>query len=356
MRAFLATAVLVSSALLATGCGGNKTAAAKQVGLHIERIAALPSTADDFARIFGREPSVPQMNSMRSILSRVENAGVRVLPQAVASGTVSDIVLEQLRDSAGPTILTLIGHNDEGMLRFADESAINLRLLPLLGPGRIIVPISCDSAFYSSGLQVGLPTPLTIEVAERTEALFVSGINDLAAAGLAVTSSVARARSWIRRSARREGSSKPRQSFGGRQFRSAAPVSWGSLDARSSRIQRCGTDVPGNYDEPPAKRELRRRQGRQHHPSTGRRSMMTSARAAAADVDSNKDVVLRFMHLMDRTPRDVDAVDDVLAPDLRFQLGTAHFNKSRIQGPDPNVLRRVSRPSPPLLRRAAVSR
>ena len=59
--------------------------------------------------------------------------------------------------------------------------------------------------------------------------------------------------------------------------------------------------------------------------------MMTSARAAAADVDSNKDVVLRFMHLMDRTPRDVDAVDDVLAPDLRFQLGTAHFDRSQMK-------------------------
>ena len=209
----------------------DKTAAAKQVGLHIERIAALPSTADDFARIFGREPSVPQMNSMRSILSRVENAGVRVLPQAVASGTVSDIVLERLRDSAGPTILTLIGHNDEGMLRFADESAINLRLLPLLGPGKIIVPISCDSARYSSGLQVGLPTPLTIEVAERTEALFVSRINDLAAAGLAVTSSVAQAElDTAFGAARRQ--LQAEAIIRGRQFRSAAPVSWGSRSTK----------------------------------------------------------------------------------------------------------------------------
>jgi predicted ester cyclase len=45
--------------------------------------------------------------------------------------------------------------------------------------------------------------------------------------------------------------------------------------------------------------------------------------------DRNKDVVLRFMHLMDRTPRDFDALDEVLAPDLRLQLGAAHLDREQ---------------------------
>ena len=42
---------------------------------------------------------------------------------------------------------------------------------------------------------------------------------------------------------------------------------------------------------------------------------------ADADLNRNKEVVLRFMRLMDGAPSDLDALDEVLAPDLRLQLG-----------------------------------
>jgi predicted ester cyclase len=51
--------------------------------------------------------------------------------------------------------------------------------------------------------------------------------------------------------------------------------------------------------------------------------------ASMADLDRNKEVVLRFMRLMDSTPRDFDALDEVLAPDLRLQLGAAHFDRNQ---------------------------
>lgn len=48
-----------------------------------------------------------------------------------------------------------------------------------------------------------------------------------------------------------------------------------------------------------------------------------------ADLRRNKEVVLRFMRLMDRTPCDFDALDEVLAPDLRLQIGAAHLDRDQ---------------------------
>jgi predicted ester cyclase len=58
---------------------------------------------------------------------------------------------------------------------------------------------------------------------------------------------------------------------------------------------------------------------------------MLAEHAHSADLNPNKEVVLRFMRLMDGAPGDVDALDEVLAPDLRFQLGTAHFDRRQIK-------------------------
>lgn len=48
-----------------------------------------------------------------------------------------------------------------------------------------------------------------------------------------------------------------------------------------------------------------------------------------ADLNRNKEVVLRFMHLMDSTPRDLGVLDEVLAPDLRLQIGAAHLDRDQ---------------------------
>ena len=50
---------------------------------------------------------------------------------------------------------------------------------------------------------------------------------------------------------------------------------------------------------------------------------------ADADLNQNKEVVLRFMRLMDGAPSDLDALDEVLAPDLRLQLGASHLDRTQ---------------------------
>ncbi len=56
---------------------------------------------------------------------------------------------------------------------------------------------------------------------------------------------------------------------------------------------------------------------------------MITAHTDAADVNRDKEVVLRFMRLMDG--HDFDALDEVLAPDLQFQIGAARLDRQQIQ-------------------------
>jgi predicted ester cyclase len=56
--------------------------------------------------------------------------------------------------------------------------------------------------------------------------------------------------------------------------------------------------------------------------------MMTEY-ADAADLNRNKEAILRFMRLMDGRPSDLDVLDEVLAPDLRLQLGAAHLDRNQ---------------------------
>jgi predicted ester cyclase len=53
---------------------------------------------------------------------------------------------------------------------------------------------------------------------------------------------------------------------------------------------------------------------------------------ADADLNRNKEVVLRFMRLMDGAPSDLDVLDEVLAPDLQLQIGAAHLDRTQTKG------------------------
>src|SRR5688500_8008497 len=56
---------------------------------------------------------------------------------------------------------------------------------------------------------------------------------------------------------------------------------------------------------------------------------MIREHADTADMNRNKEVVLRFMGLMDSTPSDLNSLDEVLAPDLRLQIGAAHLDRTQ---------------------------
>ncbi len=56
---------------------------------------------------------------------------------------------------------------------------------------------------------------------------------------------------------------------------------------------------------------------------------MITEHTGTAEVNRNQEVVLRFMSLMDG--HDFTALDEVLAPDLQFQLGAAHLDRKQIK-------------------------
>ena len=56
---------------------------------------------------------------------------------------------------------------------------------------------------------------------------------------------------------------------------------------------------------------------------------MTTEHADSSDQNRNKQVVLRFMRLMDGAPRDLDVLDEVLASNLRLQIGAAHLDRTQ---------------------------
>jgi len=53
---------------------------------------------------------------------------------------------------------------------------------------------------------------------------------------------------------------------------------------------------------------------------------MTIEHRESVDLNRNKEVVRRFMSLMDGRPSDLDVLDEVLATDLRLQLGSAQLD------------------------------
>ena len=56
---------------------------------------------------------------------------------------------------------------------------------------------------------------------------------------------------------------------------------------------------------------------------------MTTEHTGTSAENRNKEVVLRFMRLMDG--HDFDALDEVLAPDLQCQIGAALLNRQQLQ-------------------------
>jgi predicted ester cyclase len=56
---------------------------------------------------------------------------------------------------------------------------------------------------------------------------------------------------------------------------------------------------------------------------------MVAEHTDTADGNRNKEVVLRFMRLMDG--HDFDALDEVLAPDIQVQIGATHFDRKQLR-------------------------
>lgn len=188
-----ALAALIVGVLALAGCSGGAVSQGSQlVG---KRLVAIADDADGFLRIFDKQPTGSEAAGLSGLFRKAEDVGLDVL---IASGGVrqADLVVEALADPA-TSYLTLVGHNAAGSFRFADGSALELASLAP-APGKVVAVISCESSDFVTGTTLGVPDPLTYQVAFRTEQLFTAGLTvamltDTAAAQQLLTQSFQRA-------------------------------------------------------------------------------------------------------------------------------------------------------------------
>ena len=106
MHLSAAVPLLATAGLLAIACGKAAVADAVadqgvRVATKLERFAALPSTADEFERIFRNRPNSTELQRTRAALTRAISDGVTALPAVATSGEVADIVKGRLRAPSG---------------------------------------------------------------------------------------------------------------------------------------------------------------------------------------------------------------------------------------------------------------
>ena len=80
--------------------------------------------------------------------------------------------------SSTSDVVTVVGHNDDGQLRFVDGSLLPLSELGDVGP--MVAMISCDAARYANGNAAGvLPSTVTLDAAVAIEQELISLLNAL---------------------------------------------------------------------------------------------------------------------------------------------------------------------------------
>jgi hypothetical protein len=168
---FAVAAIVVALAL--TACSGSAATRAANVGA---RLIIGAENATEFAAVFGDDAvrDADEVVSAAQWLAKGERGGLTVVRPG--TGTAAEYALEALTSSSGG-VATIIGHNENGVLRFADGSGLIIANLPVNGP-RIAV-ISCSSQKYVNGNAVGLTVDLNYSLALRTEELFTQRVATL---------------------------------------------------------------------------------------------------------------------------------------------------------------------------------
>ena len=173
-----ASVLILLLVLLTTGCGGGGGSTSGRVASNIQRLVATADEVAEYNNIWGKIPTAGQQRRQSAILDDATSQGLTAL-RSTPTRTASEQFLD-LYQSTSADIVTLVGHNDGGIFRFPDASWVDLREVGGDG-GPIIALISCDSAVYASGQAVGLPTPVTIELAVDVEQRFVTKVGALQA-------------------------------------------------------------------------------------------------------------------------------------------------------------------------------
>lgn len=137
----------------------------------IDRFIVAASSPAEYRGIWGQAPTQRQLRQSLSALSAVEGAVVRVRPPV--GMTAAESWLRAYRSSSA-SVVTLVGHNEAGVFRFADGSGVSLGELGG-GTGPLVVVFSCDAAKSVTGRTVGtVPEVVTLLAATEMERRVVS--------------------------------------------------------------------------------------------------------------------------------------------------------------------------------------
>ena len=125
---------------------------------------AAPSNGDDFQRIFGHAPSRSELSSVAQARRNLGN-----FPQS-RPVTNADEVIDALTDG-DRSIQVIIGHNEDGMLRLADGSQVDIETLSrkCAENGKLCVVLSCHSNRHIDRTSTtrGIDDAITYHEAER---------------------------------------------------------------------------------------------------------------------------------------------------------------------------------------------
>lgn len=169
--AVLALVVLAS-------CGGTRQATSgggQRVAASVQRFISSPANESDYLAIWGELPSAGLQQRDRSALAGLASDITKVAPSG-ASDAAS--VFRASVENSTADVVTVIGHNDGGQLKFPDGTAVSLSELGGVGP--LVAMISCDAARFNNGNAVGiLPSSVTLQSAVQIEQALHARLKEL---------------------------------------------------------------------------------------------------------------------------------------------------------------------------------
>lgn len=170
---------------LVASCGGGASGGAKVSAavvprpppITVQKFAATVDDAAGFGNVWKRAPrSAGELGKVTSASRKAESLGYRI-PVASGTRTAANDFLRRYNESTAD-VVTLVGHNDNGLFRFADGSWVQLSTLG--NPNRpMVAMVSCDSIEYANGQAIGLPSAVTYTIAYATENKFANRIAQL---------------------------------------------------------------------------------------------------------------------------------------------------------------------------------
>ena len=169
-------ALLVALTLTLAACSGSTATAGSRI---VSRLIIGAEDAAQFSTIWKQPADEAALAAQLRLLAKAEDSGLTLVRPAVGSGTAADSVLTALAAS-DTGVATIVGHNTGGTLRFADGSLLKIADLPQGGPRIAVISCSSQAAANTVGA-AGLPVDVKLELALRTEALFIEQVGRLTA-------------------------------------------------------------------------------------------------------------------------------------------------------------------------------